>query len=838
MSDPDWTKFDEFTQEKRVRPATDFAKRENHPFVDVLHLMWIEVNDDRSVLKEIVRSADWENASRSSVARLLRRLDGQPRTENGFSDALHIIANSLVTRTVPSAHPELERAVDSTKRRPSGASLAWLDMLAAILDYRGHPLVPLLIDYGLTGTALDDARIVRANAGVVSSPATSTKHVAAFGIDLTEMATQGKLQDVIGRDVEINRVISILGRKEANNAILLGESGVGKTKIVEGLAHRIVKGNVPSRLHNKRVISLDMGLLVAGAQYRGEFEERLKALLRELSAADGAIILFIDEIHQLLGLGKTAGAMDAANLMKPALARGELWCVGATTYAEYRDFEKDAALKRRFQPVDIPEQSIADVEQILHRVVPDYERHHGVTYREDALRDLATIARRYIGDVRSPARELGLVDEIGAERALHDRSSSVRPEVCREDVLRAVSVRTGIPINRMSADRRERLLGLENSLAQRVFGQQRAVRTVARAIQRSMAGLNPVSRPRAVLFFAGPSGVGKTELAKALAEEFFDSPGAVIRLDMSEFNADTARNRLIGSDPGYVGFESGGRLTEAVRRRPYSLVLLDEFEKAHPTVWRIFLQVFDDGRLTDAHERTVNFSNTVIVMTSNVGALLLSKTAELTQRISALRKAGELTQASVQSVLAEVLRSLPEPTPTAVDLLRTEARCIFERNSSARSPESVVQRALLGLPGFPPELLSRIGDPVIFQPLDTAELSAILDVYLRELVQRIAADRGHLSGTAASVTTRPDGGRVASVQIGEFSASVTIIGAVCDQLLSRGHDPLVGARALRTLFEREVETAVARRILMASEESHVDVTVESIETLRAEDGAA
>ncbi|TKB65244.1 MAG: ATP-dependent Clp protease ATP-binding subunit, partial [Mesorhizobium sp.] len=421
---------------------------------------------------------------------------------------------------------------------------------------------------------------------------------------------------------------TILSQKVTNNPILLGDAGVGKTKIVEGLAVRIALGRVHPRLLNKRLLSLDIGLLVAGTQYRGQFEDRLKSLLRALQHSEGGILMFIDEVHQLLGLGQTSGAMDAANLMKPALARGELRCIGATTYEEFSYFERDAALRRRFQPINVSEPNELDTATIIERIAPSFEAFHAVRYNRECIQSVVTLGRRYLGELHSPAREIGLLDEVGAKASLAANAEiagrASLPEVSDDDVRAAISRRTGIPVEKMTAGRQQHLLNLEDLLGARIFGQDFVVRSVARMLRRGMVGLGHPGRPRAVFLFAGPSGVGKTELAKAIAELLYDGPDSIIRFDMSEFSVETSRNRLIGSDPGYVGSEEGGVLTNAVRRRPFSLVLLDEFEKAHPNVWRLFLQVIDEGRLTDGKGRTIKFNEAVIVMTSNAGGALVS----------------------------------------------------------------------------------------------------------------------------------------------------------------------------------------------------------------------
>ncbi|MFO0820005.1 MAG: ATP-dependent Clp protease ATP-binding subunit [Pirellulales bacterium] len=710
--------------------------------------------------------------------------------------------------------------------------MSWPYFLAAALSYRPHRLGALLEDFKLNPSDLLP-RIVRMAAG----GETSTEPRPEGGSDLEKytvnVSARPDLGEVIGRDMEIDRLVTILGRKEANNAILLGEAGVGKTKIVEGLALRIRKGDVHPRIRGKEILELDLGLLVAGAQYMGQFQERLKAILQGLSAARGRYILFIDEIHQLLGLGRTSGAMDAANLLKPSLSRGELWCIGATTYAEYRLLEGDPALRRRFQPVDVPEPSLEQVNDILDRTAPAYALHHRVRCSKEVLLSLAQLARRYLGESRSPAREVGLLDEIYSAVAKSHadnsgESAATWPVVEPSHVLQTIAERTGIPVNRVGADRQQSLADLKGTLSSRVFGQDHILRPVVRKLQRSFVGLNRPGRPRAIFFFAGPSGVGKTELAKALAESLFDSPASLVRLDMSEYHAETARNRLIGAEAGYVGYEEGGQLTEAVRRRPYSLVLLDEFEKAHPTVWRLFLQMFDEGRLTDARGRTVNFAETVIVLTSNVGALLTAKAHELCQRLAELA-ASENDAAKMRiratEVYEQVVRSVPGMTAEYHDLLSAAAEAVLAGKSSPLAPEEITRRALLAVRDFPPELFGRIGQPLVFRPLDKQSLRPVLVKLMGDLCLRLAspvcpriperhADQRawlhprELENGGVEVACRPP-------KSDQPVAAVRLAGDWANSLLERGLDPVFGARALAERFEDEVESAVAAMLMQS-----------------------
>src|SRR5438132_1323124 len=440
-----------------------------------------------------------------------------------------------------------------------------------------------------------------------------------FGRDLTELAEQGKLDPVIGRDEEIRRVIQVLSRRTKNNPVLIGDPGVGKTAIVEGLAQRIVAGDVPEGLKGKRVWALDIGALLAGSKYRGEFEERLKAVLNEIKSAEGQIILFIDELHTIVGAGAAEGAIDAGNMMKPLLARGELRAVGATTLDEYRKhIEKDAALERRFQPIFVGEPSVADTIAILRGLKERYEAHHGVRIRDAALVAAAVLSDRYIADRFLPDKAIDLVDEAASRLRMEIDSSPL--EVDEDDVAAVVARWTGIPVDRLLEGETEKLIHMEERLHERVVGQDEAVEAVANALRRARSGLQDPNRPIGSFVFLGPTGVGKTELARALAEFMFDDERAMIRIDMSEYMERHAVSRLLGAPPGYVGYEEGGQLTEAVRRRPYSVVLLDEIEKAHNEVFDVLLQILDDGRLTDGQGRTVDFRNTILILTSNLGS--------------------------------------------------------------------------------------------------------------------------------------------------------------------------------------------------------------------------
>ncbi|GIW34667.1 ATP-dependent chaperone ClpB [Meiothermus sp.] len=704
---------------------------------------------------------------------------------------------------------------------------------------------------GLNASAIRSALLeMRGGKKVESEHAEGTYNaLEQYGIDLTKLAEQGKLDPVIGRDEEIRRTIQILLRRTKNNPVLIGEPGVGKTAIAEGLAQRIVKGDVPEGLKGKRIVSLQMGSLLAGAKYRGEFEERLKAVMQETIQSAGQIILFIDELHTVVGAGKAEGAVDAGNMLKPALARGELHLIGATTLDEYREIEKDAALERRFQPVFVDEPSVEDTVSILRGIKEKYEVHHGVRISDPALIAAAQLSHRYISDRRLPDKAIDLIDEAAArlrmalesspetidtlnrkklqleierealkketdaeskfrlgelekeiaelteeihkqqalweaerelmqklraaqqrldevrtqieqaERAydlnkaaqlrygelprleqevneLSDRMASarfVRPMVAEEDIAGIVSRWTGIPVSKLMEGEREKLLRLEEELHARVVGQDEAISAVADAIRRARAGLKDPNRPIGSFLFLGPTGVGKTELAKTLAASLFDTEENMVRIDMSEYQEKHTVARLIGAPPGYVGYEEGGQLTEAVRRRPYAVILFDEIEKAHPDVFNTLLQVLDDGRLTDGQGRTVDFRNTAIILTSNIGSPL-----------------------------------------------------IFEGIQSGQSYETIRERVFGILQQhFRPEFLNRLDEIVVFRPLAKEQIAAIVEIQLSAVRKRLAERRISLEMSPEAL---------------QFIAE-------------RGYDPVFGARPLKRVIQKEIETPLSRKIL-------------------------
>ena len=736
-------------------------------------------------------------------------------------------------------------------------------LLLGVMSVTGSPAAKLLTRRGLTIDAAKTAlREIRGNQRVTTmNPENTYQALSRYGRDLTELAAKGKLDPVIGRDEEIRRVIQVLSRRTKNNPVLIGEPGVGKTAIAEGLAQRIVRGDVPEGLNDKKVITLDMGALIAGAKFQGEFEERLKAVLKEVQEAEGQIVLFIDELHTVVGAGRSQGAMDAANLLKPALARGELHAIGATTLDEYQKYiEKDAALERRFQPVYVNEPSVEDTISILRGLRDRYEAHHKVKILDSALVAAAVLSHRYIADRFSPDKAIDLVDEaasklrmeitsmpveldeaerrmmqleierealrkekddasknrlVSLERELADLKESrdalrsrwdqerqgiqaiselrneidqvrveieraqrafdynkaaelqygklveiqdqikeqekqlaqiqangklLKEEVDADDIAEVVSRWTGVPVSRLLEGETEKLLKMEDRLHLRVIGQDEAIAAVANAIRRSRAGLSDPNKPLGSFIFLGPTGVGKTELARALAEFLFDSDQAMIRIDMSEYMEKHSVSRLIGAPPGYIGYDEGGQLTEAVRRRPYSVVLFDEIEKAHPDVFNVLLQLLDDGRLTDGQGRTVDFRNVVIIMTSNLGS----------NYISALSGNEDEMRARV----TEALRA-----------------------------------------NFRPEFLNRIDETVIFKALTRAQLGEIVDIQLATIADRLKDRRIELQLTPAAK----------------------------EWLGNRGYDPVFGARPLKRLIQKEVLDPLALKVL--SGELHDGETV-------------
>ena len=829
-----------------IRSAQEIALEYGNPQIEQVHLLWALLQDSEGLIPQLLAGMGVTVPSlQAAVKDLLAR---QPRVSNSGHEAGKIYISGDTEKALNRA----EKVAGEMKDEYTSVEHLFL----GLLDTAGRELAQLFSQYQITRErALQALSGVRGNQRVTSdNPEETYGALKKYGSDLVERARQNKLDPVIGRDDEIRNVIRILSRKSKNNPVLIGEPGVGKTAIAEGLAQRIVKGDVPASLKDKTIFALDMGALVAGAKYRGEFEERLKAVLNEVKKSEGGIILFIDELHTIVGAGKTEGAMDAGNLLKPMLARGELHCIGATTLNEYRQYiEKDAALERRFQPVMVSEPSVEDTIAILRGLKERYEVFHGVKIQDGAIIAAATLSNRYITDRFLPDKAIDLIDEACAlirteidsmpteldviqrkiiqheieEAALKketDRLSQehlaeiqkelsdmreefkakkaqwdnekeaigkvqqlradlesanaelekaqreydlnkaaelqygkipalkkaleaeeqiaadgkarslLRDKVTEEEIARIIERWTGIPVAKLMEGEREKLLHLEDILHQRVVGQDEAVRLVSEAILRSRAGIADPDKPIGSFLFLGPTGVGKTELAKTLAEALFDSERNLVRIDMSEYMEKFSVSRLIGAPPGYVGYEEGGQLTEAVRRKPYSVVLFDEVEKAHPDVFNILLQVLDDGRITDSQGRTVDFKNTIIILTSNLGSQYL---------LEGINEQGEI------------------------------------------SDEAKLQVDQLLKKSFRPEFLNRLDEIVCYKPLTKENITAIVDLLIGGLNKRLA----------------------------DKQLKVVLTPAAKSYVIDNGYDPLYGARPLRRFLQHTVETLVGRKMI-------------------------
>ena len=783
-------RFDRFTERAQdaAQRAAEIIQRYGHNQIDTEHILLALIEQPQGVIPQILERL---NIDINSLAeRIDEQLRSSPKANIYGGGAGQIFITPRVKRVVDMANEEANRLKDEY--------ISTEHIFLAILSERNTAIARLLAEEGITKDRVYDAvKDIRGGQRVTDRKAESRyRTLEKYSRDLTQLSKEGKLDPVIGRDDEILRVIQILSRRTKNNPVLIGEAGVGKTAIVEGLAQKIATNDVPEILMGKRVVQLDLGAMIAGSRFRGEFEERLKAAMEEIERSEGEIILMIDELHTVVGAGSAQGAMDASNMLKPALARGELQCIGATTLDEYQKYiEKDAALERRFAPVFVDEPSVEETIEMLKGLRDRYEAHHKVHFSDQALVAAAKLSHRYVSGRSLPDKAIDLIDEAAAklrialyslpdelkalkteidrltaeeeqagverdyERAAEKKAERLRLEgefqgkrdawesehqldevVDEHDIAEVVAQWTGIPVSQMMETEAEKLLHMEERLHERIIGQDDAIHALSDAIRRARAGLKDPRRPIGSFIFLGSSGVGKTELARALAEFLFDDEDALVRVDMSEYREQHTASRLFGAPPGYVGYEEGGQLTEAVRRRPYRVVLFDEIEKAHPEVWNSLLQILDDGRLTDGQGRVVDFRNTVLIMTSNLGTEFVTKGG-------------------------------------TIGFLRSEG------DSKEHEAEDKIEKALRDT--FRPEFLNRIDEIIIFSPLSIDQMHEIVDLQMKDIRDRLA----------------------------ENGLSVQLTEAARDWLANEGYDPMFGARPLRRALQKFVESPLSIKLL-------------------------
>lgn len=795
---------DDFTEQAQQALSTSqqLVVQMRHSQWDVEHLLLGLLQVDDSLSKKMLEVLDVDVAA--LLQELGARLDESPRV-GGSSGQSQIYPTPRVQKAIEVAKEEAKRLKDEL----IGAD----HLLVALTRESSGDIAKIFTELNITQERVYQALLEVRGSARVTDPRAESKYqaLAKYSVDLTELARESRLDPVVGRDLEIRRVMQTLTRRTKNNPVLIGDAGVGKTAVVNGLAQRIVAGDVPESLQRRRVLSLEMGSLLAGAKFRGEFEERLKAVMDEIRQAAGEIVLFIDEIHTVVGAGAGEGALDAANMMKPALARGELQTIGATTPNEYRRYiESDPALERRFSPVWVDEPDAETAIEMLETLRPRYEQHHGFTIEHSALEAAVQLSARYISDRLLPDKAVDLIDEASAKKRIeneslpsklkdmqvelqkldedeesasarsdYERAANIKAEklrlkeeyddakrewektheisdtVTESDIAALICERTGIPVARLVEGEGERLLNLEERLHTRVIGQDHAVEVLADAVRRARAGLKDPKRPIGSFIFLGPTGVGKTELARALAEFMFDDEDNMIRVDMSEFQERHTVSKLIGAPPGYIGYDEAGHLTEAVRRRPFSVVLFDEIEKAHPDVFNTLLQVLDDGRLTDSHGRTVNFRNTIIIMTSNLGTEGINQEAFGFQKQSREETESARLRASVEAALEKQFR---------------------------------------------PEFLNRLDEFIVFDSLTHDDIKLIVDKFMGEVAERVA----------------------------DLKVSLSLTEAAKEWLAKTGFDRMYGARPLKRAIQRHVESPLSKRLIAGEFPAGSEIVVDAV----------